>query len=153
MQYIITLRDAAPGDVETIFNIRTAVKENHLSREQMAEMGITPQTVLEIINESRCIWIAEVNGQAAGFAMAITGEACLFAMFVTPEFEGLGVGKKLLQKAESFLFSTCQNIWLETASSSRAAAFYQRHGWMPVSKSGESDIRFEKSHPEPGQEI
>lgn len=145
MRYIITLRDAVPGDIETIFNIRTAVKENHLSREQMAEMGITPQTVLEIINASRCIWIAEVNGQAVSFAMAIIEEACLFAIFVTPEFEGLGVGKKLLQKAESFLFSTCQNIWLETASGSRAATFYKRHGWVPVSKPGESDIRFEKS--------
>lgn len=143
----LTLRDATLADIETIFAIRTSVEENHLSREEMAEMGITPQTIAEIIAESPCIWLAEVEGEPAGFAMAIAEEASLFAMFVLPQFEGQGVGKLLLEKAEAFLFAQQPIIWLETAAGSRAAAFYQRHGWRPVGEQDDEDIRFEKSRP------
>lgn len=147
MSPTLTLRDAALADIETIFTIRTSVKENHLSREEMAELGITPQTVADIIAESPCIWLADVDGKPAGFAMAITEEACLFAMFVLPQFEGLGVGKLLLKKAEAFLLAEHPTIWLETAASSRAATFYQRNGWLPVGEQDGEDIRLEKSRP------
>ncbi|ATF92660.1 putative acetyltransferase [Cedecea neteri] len=147
MSPTLTLRNAALADIETIFSIRTSVNENHLSREEMAEMGITPQTVADIIAESPSIWLADVDGKPAGFAMAIAEEACLFAMFVLPQFEGQGVGKLLLKKAEAFLLAEHPTIWLETAASSRAAAFYQRHGWRPVGGQDGEDIRFEKSRP------
>ncbi|AIR03223.1 GCN5 family acetyltransferase [Cedecea neteri] len=147
MSPILTLRDAVLADIETIFTIRTSVKENHLSREEMAEMGITPQTIADIIAESPCIWLVEVDDEPAGFAMAIAEEACLFAMFVLPQFEGLGLGKLLLKKAEAFLFAQQPTIWLETAANSRAASFYQRNGWLPVGEQDSEDIRFEKSRP------
>ncbi|VEB97563.1 putative acetyltransferase [Cedecea lapagei] len=147
MSPILTLRDATRDDIETLFSIRTSVNENHLSREEMAEMGITPQTIADIIAESPCIWLADVDGQPAGFAMVTAEEACLFAMFVLPQFEGLGVGKLLLKKAEAFLFAQQPTIWLETAAGSRAANFYQRHGWQPVGEQDGEDIRFEKSRP------
>ena len=34
-------RLATPADVDAIFHIRTSVQENHLSLDQLAEMGIT----------------------------------------------------------------------------------------------------------------
>lgn len=143
----LNLRDATLADIETIFTIRTGVKENHLSHEEMAEIGITPQTIAEIIAQSSCIWLAEVEGEPAGFAMALAEEACLFAMFVLPQFEGRGVGRRLLEKAEAFLFAQQPTIWLETAAGSRAAAFYQRQGWRPAGEQCGEDVRFEKSRP------
>ncbi|NIG77805.1 GNAT family N-acetyltransferase [Klebsiella sp. Ap-873] len=147
MSLSLTLRDATLADIETIFTIRTSVKENHLSREEMVEMGVTPQTIAGIIAESPCIWLADVDGEPAGFAMAIAEEACLFAMFVQPQFEGQGAGKLLLEKAEAFLFAQQPIIWLETAAGSRAAAFYRRHGWQPAGEQDGEDIRLEKSRP------
>ncbi|XHH28060.1 hypothetical protein WIW49_11465 [Xanthomonas euroxanthea] len=38
-----TSRLAGPADIDAIFDIRTRVHENHLSRDQLVEMGITPQ--------------------------------------------------------------------------------------------------------------
>ncbi|MFB3306683.1 hypothetical protein [Pseudomonas sp. AMR01] len=35
------IRVATEDDVDSLFAIRTAVQQNHLSREQLAEMGIT----------------------------------------------------------------------------------------------------------------
>ncbi len=36
------VRVATVGDIEVLFEIRTSVVQNHLSREQMTELGITP---------------------------------------------------------------------------------------------------------------
>ena len=36
------IRAATQDDVDTLFNIRTRVVQNHLSVEQMAQLGITP---------------------------------------------------------------------------------------------------------------
>ena len=41
----INIRPAQLSDVESIFIVRTSVAENHLSREEMQEMGITETTV------------------------------------------------------------------------------------------------------------
>ena len=34
-----TIRVADQGDIDTIFDIRTRVRENHLLREQLADIG------------------------------------------------------------------------------------------------------------------
>ena len=39
------LRLATPEDVDALFAIRTAVTENALSREQLADLGITPASI------------------------------------------------------------------------------------------------------------
>lgn len=41
--------------------------------------------------------------------------ACLFAVFVLPEFEGKGIGKRLIQVREAALFERHPAAWLETA--------------------------------------
>ncbi|MII54731.1 GNAT family N-acetyltransferase, partial [Salmonella enterica subsp. enterica] len=39
------IRQALITDVESIFDVRTSVRENHLSREEMRQMGITESSV------------------------------------------------------------------------------------------------------------
>lgn len=58
MQTVI--RPATLADIDTLFAIRTAVVQNHLSREQMAELGITSQVLADSLRETPCVWIAEV---------------------------------------------------------------------------------------------
>ncbi|WP_248730497.1 GNAT family N-acetyltransferase [Pseudomonas sp. MWU13-2517] len=139
-----TIRLANVADIESIFDIRTSVHENHLSRDQLADRGITPETVRQAILEAPCAWVAEVDGTPAGFSMADSEDGCVFAAFVLPEFEGHGLGRKLMDKAEAFLFQHHQTIWLETAGASRASGFYRSLGWLPVEDLPEGDIRFEK---------
>lgn len=40
-----SIRLASLADIGAIFDIRTRVHENHLSLDQLAEMGITPNTI------------------------------------------------------------------------------------------------------------
>ncbi|WP_425274311.1 GNAT family N-acetyltransferase [Pseudomonas kitaguniensis] len=71
-------------------------------------------------------------------------DGCVFAAFVLPEFEGNGLGRSLMNKAEACLFQHHQMIWLETAEASRASGFYRNLGWQPVENLPEGDVRFEK---------
>ncbi|MBH3345563.1 GNAT family N-acetyltransferase [Pseudomonas parafulva] len=140
-----SIRLANLADIDAIFDIRTSVHENHLSREQLAAMGISPITVRQAILEAPCAWIAEVNGAPVGFSMADVEDGCVFAAFVLPGFEGNGLGRRLMEQAETFLFQHHQTIWLETAQASRACGFYRHLGWQPVKNLTEGDARFEKS--------
>jgi GNAT superfamily N-acetyltransferase len=140
-----TIRLANPTDITAIFDIRTSVQENHLSHDQLAEVGITPETIRQTILETPCAWVAEVDGVPVGFSMVDVDDACVFAAFVLPEFEGLGLGRILMNKAEACLFQHHQTIWLETAEASRASGFYRNLGWQPVENLPEGDVRFEKS--------
>ena len=140
----ITVRDATEDDILAIFDVRTGVHENHLSIEQMAEMGVTEETIREALREEPCIWVCESGRQILGFSMAGGADACLFAVFVRPEWEGQGIGRQLTERAEAFLFQRYSSIWLETDGSSRAAGFYERLGWMRTQVLGNGDVRFEK---------
>lgn len=48
----ISIRPAQVSDVETIFDVRTSVTENHLSREELRQRGITEGTVADMIQKS-----------------------------------------------------------------------------------------------------
>jgi len=139
-----TIRLANTADIDAIFHIRTSVRENHLSHEQLTQMGITPEAIEQALIEAPCIWIAEVDGVPAGFSMAYSGDACVFAAFVLPQFEGQGLGRCLMERAECFLFQQHETIWLETAEASRASGFYRKLGWRCVEQLPEGDIRMEK---------
>ncbi|WP_324745867.1 GNAT family N-acetyltransferase [Pseudomonas veronii] len=138
------IRLAKLADIDAIFKIRTSVRENHLSQDQLTEIGITPEAISQAISETPCAWVAEVNGVPVGFSMVDIEDGCVFAVFVLPEFEGYGLGRNLMHEAESFLFQRHQKIWLETAEASRASGFYRNIGWQPVKNLPEGDIRFEK---------
>lgn len=138
------IRLAKLADIDAIFKIRTSVRENHLSQDQLTEIGVTPEAISQAISESPCAWVAEVSGVPVGFSMVDIEKGCVFAVFVLPEFEGNGLGRSLMHKAESFLFQRHQKIWLETAEASRASGFYRHLGWQPVKHLPEGDIRFEK---------
>lgn len=140
-----TIRTAREGDIDSIFNIRTSVRENHLSLDQLAQIGVTPDAIRDAISQAPCLWVAEVDGVVTGFSMADREDACVFAAFVLPEFEGHGLGRSLMEKAEAYLFEHHQTIWLETAEASRASGFYRKLGWQPVEHLAQGDVRFEKS--------
>ena len=142
-----TIRVATQDDVATLFAIRTSVVQNHLSVAQMADLGITPQVLAESIRDAPCAWIAEVDGQPAAFAMVDLAECEVFAMFVLPTHERLGLGRKLMAVAEAVLFEHHTTLFLITDGRDhiRANGFYQRLGWSKVGQVECDDVRYEKN--------
>jgi GNAT superfamily N-acetyltransferase len=143
----VTVRATVVEDVETLFDIRTSVSQNHLSREELAAMGITPETAAAAIaSGERHGWIAELDGFAAAFSMADAQEGTVFAMFVRPGYEGRGLGRLLMAEAEAFLFERHAVIWLTTDGREevRANGFYRRLGWKMAGAAEGEDVRCEK---------
>ncbi|NJK61830.1 MAG: GNAT family N-acetyltransferase [Synechococcaceae cyanobacterium SM2_3_1] len=143
------LRPAEIADVESLFEIRCSVIENHQSREELAELGITPETVVDMIQcGDYMTTLAEVSGKPVGFTMAQISEGYIFACFVKPEFVGQGIGRALMQAAEEGLRQAgAQQAWLSTGSEPhlRAIGFYKHLGWIEDGYLEDGQIRFIKT--------
>ena len=129
------IRVAQQEDIDTLFEIRTSVVENYQSREEIAALGITPDSVAQMLQTDCRAWVAEVEGRSIGFSIANSTEKTIFGVFVLPEFEGRGAGRGLMQAAEEWLRShPLQEIWLVTENDPtlRAYGFYLHLGWIPV---------------------
>lgn len=60
----VLIRTATPDDVDRLCAIRTSVVQNHLSLEQMAGLGITPQVLSDTLRAAPCGWsvVGPVDG-------------------------------------------------------------------------------------------
>ena len=138
----MSIRIAAEGDVETLFAIRTDVRENNMTREALAAIGVTPASVAEMLRTDSRAWLAEWDGRPAAFAMADAARGTVFALFVRRGCEGRGLGRALLAEAAAWLFSRgWGEIWLTTGTDAPGAnAFYRRVGWHfdGVAENGEN---------------
>ncbi|PKH18007.1 GNAT family N-acetyltransferase [Pseudomonas fluorescens] len=142
----VLIRAATVDDVDTLITIRTSVVQNHLSVEQMADLGITPQVLTDTLRTAPCAWVAEVDGQAAAFSMVDLEAGEVFAMFVLPTHENLGLGRQLMAVAETALFEHHDRVYLVTDGRDeiRANGFYQRLGWLKAGGADGDDVRYEK---------
>lgn len=141
------LRPGEIADIAAITRVRTSVRENHLSVAQMAERGITPDSVAEMMRAAPCCWVALEAGAVVGFAMVDHDSGGVFACFVDPAHEGRGHGGRLLRAAEAALWPAHERIWLETGAATRAAGFYRARGWRDAGPAEGDQIRLEKPRP------
>lgn len=142
----MNIRIAQPDDVDTLFEIRTSVVENHQSHEEIAELGITPESVIKMLETDCCAWVAEIDDQVIGFSIANTTEKTIFGIFVLPSFESQGAGRALMRAAENWFWSKeIEEIWLVTGNdpSLRAYGFYLHLNWIPVGIELDGDFKGE----------
>lgn len=136
------IRIATEADVETLFEIRTDVRENHMTREALAAVGVTPESVAEMLRTDSRAWLAEWDGMPAAFAMADASRGTVFALFVRRGYENRGLGRALLSEAAAWLFGRgWDEVWLTTGADAPGAnAFYRRVGWKAdgVAENGEN---------------
>ncbi|NJN24465.1 MAG: GNAT family N-acetyltransferase [Acaryochloridaceae cyanobacterium RL_2_7] len=142
----MNIRIAKREDIGTLFEIRTSVVENYQSREEIAELGITPESVAKMLETDCCAWIAEINDRPIGFSIANATEKTILGIFVLPSFECQGAGRALIQTAEHWLWSKgIKEIWLVTGNdpSLRAYGFYLHLDWIPVGVESGGDFEGE----------
>jgi GNAT superfamily N-acetyltransferase len=128
----LKFREITVSDVPALFDVRPRTRENALTLEELQRLGITPQSVTESLGQSTRGWLCEVDGRVVAFSMAdrATGEFLVIA--VLPEFEGRGIGGRLMVLAEAWLAASgCRRAWLSTDldPSLRAYGFYRKRGW------------------------
>ncbi len=146
------IRLATAADIPALFDVRTSVRENHLDLDGLAERGVTPRSVAEMLAEDDArAWVAEDAGRVVAFCIADARTGTVFALFVRPEAEGRGHGRALLAEAERFLFDAgWETIWLQTGKDPeiRAHRLYRAAGWTQAGAASRDDVRYEKQRPE-----
>ena len=135
-------REANINDVEQIQIVRHSVKENVLSNPDL----VTDEDCVEFLTKRGKGWVCEIGNNIVGFAIADLKENNIWALFVEPEFEKKGIGKKLHATMLNWYFDqTKKNVWLGTAPDTRAATFYKLNGWKENGTQGKGEIKFEMS--------
>lgn len=145
----MNFRPIEPADLPEMIEVRGSTRENPLSREALRQLGITEESTARLLRTSHRGWLCEENGRIVGFSIgdAKTGE--LWVIAVLPGFEGKGVGSRLLQSVEAWLWSHGWNeLWLWTSPDrqKRAFTFYQKHGWL-VSELKDGKLYLRKKRP------
>ncbi|HEV8270128.1 MAG TPA: GNAT family N-acetyltransferase [Chitinophagaceae bacterium] len=141
------IRVAEVKDISQIQVVRNLVKENRLS-----DPALVPDSdVEEYINHRGRGWVCEIDGQVVGFAIADLVDNNIWALFIHPDFERIGIGKKLHNEMMNWYFTkTDKTVWLGTSPKTRAESFYRKAGWKEVGVHGKGEIKFEMTKDEWG---
>lgn len=129
----ILYRRTLSSDFNRCVEVRSRTWQNPISAEQLAAYGITTVTQVPLFdNETIVGFVAEADNEIIGFCSghAETGEVLVLALL--PEFEGLGIGKELLQLVIDLLFEAgFKKLWLAASPDPkiRAHGFYRHLGW------------------------
>lgn len=135
-------REATTNDIPQIQIVRNSVKENMLSNPNL----VTDKDCEEFITKRGKGWVCEISNRIVGFAIADLIENNIWALFLHPDFEKQGIGKKLHNLMLDWYFSqTHQTVWLGTSPNTRAANFYRQQGWVEVGTHAKNEIKFEMS--------
>ena len=141
----MNIRVAEIKDISQIQVVRNLVKENRLS-----DPALVPDSDVEdYITRRGRGWVCQINGQIVGFGIADLVDNNIWALFIHPDFEKLGIGKKLHDKMMNWYFSqTDKTVWLGTSPKTRAELFYRKAGWKEVGVHGKGEIKFEMTKDE-----
>jgi GNAT superfamily N-acetyltransferase len=129
----VTFREIKPEDVPALFAVRVATRENAYTLAELRKLGITEESVCEQLRTSHAGWLCEEGARVVGFSMADRRTGEMWVIAVLPEFEGRGVGARLLQSVEDWLWSQgWSEAWLTTSidPALRAYGFYRKQGWV-----------------------
>lgn len=137
----MNFRQAIPEDIPQIQIVRNSVKENQLSKPNL----ISDDLVEEFITKRGKGFVCEIDKKIVGFSIVDFVENNVWALFLLPEFEGKGIGKKLHQlMLDEYFSKTKETIWLSTEANSRAENFYKKQGWKNAGFHG-NEVKFEMS--------
>lgn len=119
------VRLAQPSDASAMHMIRVSVHENKLSRpDDISEASYRPYI------ESGSCWVVDIQYRIAGFVALDIAHGTVWALFVSPDMEGHGIGKALHETMIGAAAALgLKKIRLATETGSRAVRFYKAAGW------------------------
>lgn len=133
-------REATIDDIPQMQIVRNSVKENQLSNPSL----VSDKDCEDYITKRGKGWVCEIDGRVVGFSIADVQANNIWALFVHPENEGRGIGKRLHRLMLDWYFSQTQKtVWLSTAPGTRAEKFYKNTGWRVAGTYGKGEIKFE----------
>ena len=136
----MVFRKAEIGDIAQMQVVRNAVKENTLSDPLL----VPDSDVEDYISRRGKGWVCEANGIIVGFSIVSVIDKNVWALFVQPDYDKLGIGRQLHEKMLDWYFmQTDEVIWLSTTPGTRAEQFYRKAGWQESGIYGKGEVKFE----------
>jgi GNAT superfamily N-acetyltransferase len=133
-------REAGIKDIYQIQIVRNSVKENMLTNPAL----VTDKDAEDYITRRGKGWVCEMDNRIVGFAIAGLQDNNIWALFIYPDYEGRGIGKRLHDDMLNWYFSKGkENVWLGTSPNTRAEQFYRKAGWKETGVHGKGEIKFE----------
>lgn len=133
-------RIATIKDYPGLHHVRMSVRENILSDPSR----IAEADYRSMIEERGRGWVCEVDGKIIGFSIIDLLSQNIWALFLLPEFENQGIGKKLHDLMMEWAASqNIKSVWLSTSPNTRAEGFYKKMGWREVGVLESGEIKFE----------
>lgn len=134
----LNIRQMTPEDLPATFSVRLSTVENAITMERLeSDYGITPGSLAEAMEGDVGGWLCEDAGTCVGFAMGNRASAEVLVVAVRPDYEGQGIGRKVLSRVRDWLFAAGhEEIWLLTTPDPelRAHGFYRSLGWRGTGK-------------------
>ncbi len=138
------LRQAVRADVPGIQRVRHSVRENVLT-----SGVITDAEVVDYLERTGRGWVVvDEKDEVIAFAIGNARDGNIWALFVEPEHEARGHGRRLHDEMVAWLWSKgLERLWLSTTPATRAQRFYERAGWVNKGALPSGELLFELEKP------
>jgi len=120
----VNIRQYEKPDLEAVLNsweVATRLAHEFMTDEFIAQER---KNTAEIYLPNTDTWVAELDGEVKGFIALMGNE--VGAIFLQPEYHGMGVGKALMDKAQELLGDLEVEVFKENLIGLK---FYSRYGF------------------------
>lgn len=140
MNYLI--RPIRDDDIDRLFEVRAATRDNAIATARLAELGITPESDRSALQMGEMhSWVGLCDEKVVAFCSVADRSGEVLVLAVQAGFEGWGLGRALLDTAVQHLrdVAGCERIWLMAAAdiTLRSHGFYRALGWRPSGRRDE----------------
>ena len=125
-------REIVSADVPALFELRPKTRENVMTVEELARLGITVESLRGFLATTQKGWLCADGEKVVGFCIADRSNGELAVVAILPEYEGRGIGNRLMALTEAWLWECgWKRAWLTTDVDTklRAYGFYRQRGW------------------------
>ncbi|MBM3521852.1 MAG: GNAT family N-acetyltransferase [Alphaproteobacteria bacterium] len=130
----IEFKTAPPDLAAEYIRLRSMTRENGVSEERLRALGITATTwANDILSKELQGFVAQSNGELAGYCFGNTKTGEFVVLAVKPVFEGQGIGRHLLSLVvDQLKLRGHKRLFLGCSSdpSVRSYGFYRHLGWL-----------------------
>jgi GNAT superfamily N-acetyltransferase len=152
----VTISNGKPEDAETLAHIKQVI---WLTTYQNTELGITPEDILakDFLCKERSAkraehmavddginfpLVARVDGQIAGYGRAVKSEENeIVTLYLLPEWQGKGIGSKLLQQLLNWLGDDSV-IFGVVSYNKKATRFYEKFAFDSANQCSMTSLLF-----------